>query len=145
MTCYLYNRIYARQMKSNSLKSGESKLSCSKLTLHSFQSEKFMAQIWWSDCKLLQHMHKSIAALPRGSPLSMFWQSGLICDQRLEHRTRIQFSHWHLCYDLLNWPEWMAVQYLCCTHFTHTLYCYNWTFHCFPTPDILYMLRLFNR
>lgn len=34
-----------RQMKSNSLKSGESELSCSKLTLHSFQSEKFMAQI----------------------------------------------------------------------------------------------------
>lgn len=23
---------------------------------------KFMAQIWWSDCKLLEHMHKSIAA-----------------------------------------------------------------------------------
>lgn len=30
---------------------------------------------------------------------------------------------------------------------THTRYCYNWTFHCFPflTPDILYMLHLFNR
>ena len=39
ITCYLYYHIYARQMKSNSLKSGESKSSCSKLTLHSFQSE----------------------------------------------------------------------------------------------------------
>lgn len=31
-------RIVSRQMKSNSLKSGESQLSCSELTLHSFQS-----------------------------------------------------------------------------------------------------------
>lgn len=43
-----------------------------------------MAQIWWSDCKLLERMHKSIAALLRGfSPLDTFWQTGLICDQRL--------------------------------------------------------------
>lgn len=42
----------------------------------------------------------------------------------------------------------MAVQYLCCTLLhTHVRYCYKWTFHCFPflTPDILYMLHLFNR
>lgn len=39
ITCYQYNHIYARQMKSNSLKTEESQSSCPKLTLHSFQSE----------------------------------------------------------------------------------------------------------
>lgn len=61
-------------MKSNSLKSGESILFvfCPALNwpyIH-FSQKKFMAQIWWSDCKLLEHMHKSIAALLRGGGVS---------------------------------------------------------------------------
>lgn len=37
---------------------------------------KFMAQIWWSDCKLLECINPLLL-------LHTFWQTGLICDQRL--------------------------------------------------------------
>ena len=55
-------------------------------------------------------MHKSIAASLRGVPLNKIWHIGLIPDHRFTHLTRIEVLHWHLCYDLLNWPKWMAVQ-----------------------------------
>lgn len=125
-----------RQMKSNSLKSGESELSCSKLTLHSFQSEKFMAQIWWSDCKLLYVCINPLLPYSKGFPLATnFGKQASFFDQRLL-TSNPQFKSSIGIYAMiwLNWPKWMAVQYLCCTRL-HTLYCYNWTIHCFLFSD----------
>lgn len=113
-------RITSRQMKSGSLKSPESQ-TVLLLTDPTFISvSKFMAQIWWSDCKLLECINPLLL-------LHTFWQTGLICDQilltsnpHLKEKKKKEIFHWHLCYDLLNWPERMAVQYLCCT-LLHTL------------------------
>lgn len=111
-------------MKSNSFKSGESKFVLLQTDPTFISVRKFMAQIWWSDCKLLEHMHKSIAALLKRFPPPLATHFGknrpYLWPKIITSNPHFKIFHWHLCYDLLNWPKWMAVQYLCCTRL-HTL------------------------
>lgn len=86
-------------------------------------------------------MHKSIALLSKGvasPPSRKFWQIGHNCEQRFTHVTRIEIFHWHLCYDLLKLAQMDGSAIFVLHTITHSLYCYNWTFHCFLllTPDI---------
>lgn len=69
-TCYLYNHIYARQMKSNSSKAGESDSSCSKLTLHSFQSENSWLRFDGQTVNCLNICINPLLLYQEGYPLS---------------------------------------------------------------------------
>lgn len=102
-----------------------------------------MAQVE-GECKRFEHMHKSIALLSKGGGVGhppqsrKFWQIGHNCEQRFTHVTRIEIFHWHLCYDLLKLAQMDGSAIFVLHTITHSLYCYNWTFHCFLllTPDI---------
>lgn len=130
-------RITSRQMKSGSLKSPESQ-TVLLLTDPTFISvSKFMAQIWWSDCKLLECINPLLL-------LHTFWQTGLICDQILltsnphlkekkkKRNLPLAFMLW---FTELAWTDGSAIFVL--HTITHTHYCYNWTFHCFLVPTLV--------
>lgn len=95
-----------------------------------------MAQIWWSDCKLHECINPLLLLL-----LHTFWQTGLICDQRLltsnphlKKQTQtlpLAFMPW---FTELAWTDGSAI-FVRHTH-THTRYCYNWTFHCFLVATV---------
>lgn len=115
LTCYRENHIYLCKTKWRAVVwTGPTFISVTK----------FMAQIWWSDCKRREQMHKPIL-------LHSFWQ------KRPFLWPKIRTSNPHLNLPLafrlklteLAWTDGSAIFVL---HIiTHTLYCYNWTFHCF--------------
>lgn len=45
-----------------------------------------------------------------------------------------------MLYDLLNWPKMDGSAIFVLHTFTHTRYCYNWTFHCFPSLTPKYIV-----
>lgn len=83
-----------------------------------------MAQIWWSDCKRREQMHKPIL-------LNSFWQKRPFLWPKI-WTSNPQFNPplaFRLKLNELAWTDGSAIFVLHIT--THTLYCYNWTFHCF--------------
>lgn len=129
--------------------SQENKLSCSKTDPTFISVRKFMAQIWWSDCKLLEHMHKSTAASPGG-----FHPSPHVLANRpyswpkiINIQPAFEIFHWHLCYDLekIGLNGWQCN--ICAAHdYTHSLLLQLdlSLLSVFRTPDILNMCHLVN-